>query len=66
MADQPLFAQRGSTAEVEEGHAFAPKFDADGLLTAGEIAGLKSYEIAQRGIEDRKIRFSDLATCKQR
>ena len=33
MADQTLFAQRGSSAEVEEGRAFAPKFDADGLLT---------------------------------
>jgi phosphoribosyl-AMP cyclohydrolase len=28
-----VFAERGSTAEVEEGVAFAPKFDADGLLT---------------------------------
>ena len=28
-----LFAQRGSTLEVEEGRALAPKFDADGLLT---------------------------------
>jgi phosphoribosyl-AMP cyclohydrolase len=28
------FAPRGSTAEVEEGRAFAPKFDADGLITA--------------------------------
>src|SRR5215831_9975423 len=27
------FAERGSTAEVEEGAAFAPKFDADGLVT---------------------------------
>jgi len=27
------FAERGSTAEVEEGTAFAPKFDADGLVT---------------------------------
>ena len=34
MADQPFpFAQRGSTGEVEEGLAFAPKFDADGLIT---------------------------------
>jgi phosphoribosyl-AMP cyclohydrolase len=33
LADQTLFAQRGSSAEVEEGRAFAPKFDADGLLT---------------------------------
>jgi phosphoribosyl-AMP cyclohydrolase len=27
------FAARGSTEEVEEGRAFAPKFDADGLVT---------------------------------
>ena len=27
------FAVRGSTDEVEEGRAFAPKFDADGLVT---------------------------------
>ena len=27
------FAQRGSAAEVEEGRVFAPKFDADGLVT---------------------------------
>ena len=27
------FAERGSTGEVEEGRAFAPKFDADGLVT---------------------------------
>ena len=29
----PIFAPRGSTEEVEEGRAFAPKFDADGLVT---------------------------------
>jgi phosphoribosyl-AMP cyclohydrolase len=34
LADKSLFAPRGSTAEVEEGLAFAPKFDADGLITA--------------------------------
>ena len=33
MAEQPTFAQRGSTEAVEEGLAFAPKFDADGLVT---------------------------------
>jgi phosphoribosyl-AMP cyclohydrolase len=33
LADQSFFAQRGSTQEVEEGRAFAPKFDADGLVT---------------------------------
>ncbi|HEY6992177.1 MAG TPA: phosphoribosyl-AMP cyclohydrolase [Xanthobacteraceae bacterium] len=34
MPDTPsIFAQHGSTDEVEEGRAFAPKFDADGLVT---------------------------------
>src|SRR4029450_9263800 len=34
LSDQlSSFAQRGSTEEVEEGRAFAPKFDADGLVT---------------------------------
>jgi phosphoribosyl-AMP cyclohydrolase len=33
VVDQPVFAPRGSAHEVEEGRAFAPKFDADGLLT---------------------------------
>jgi phosphoribosyl-AMP cyclohydrolase len=28
------FATRGSTSEIEEGRAFAPKFDSDGLVTA--------------------------------
>src|SRR6478735_2971985 len=31
--DKLSFTQRGSTEEVEEGRAFAPKFDADGLVT---------------------------------
>ena len=34
MTDEPAFAPRGSTIEIEEGLAFAPKFDADGLITA--------------------------------
>ena len=33
MSDAITFSPQGSTAEVEEGRAFAPKFDADGLLT---------------------------------
>ena len=34
MSDTPYpFSKRGSTEEVEEGRAFAPKFDADGLVT---------------------------------
>ena len=33
MAEQSIFAQRSSTEAVEEGLAFAPKFDADGLVT---------------------------------
>ena len=34
MTDESAFARRGSTVEVEEGLTFAPKFDADGLITA--------------------------------
>lgn len=34
MTTSPLFATRGSDAEIEEGSAFAPKFDADGLIPA--------------------------------
>jgi phosphoribosyl-AMP cyclohydrolase len=34
LTDKSSFSSRGSTAEVEEGLAFAPKFDADGLITA--------------------------------
>jgi phosphoribosyl-AMP cyclohydrolase len=33
VTDQDTFAARGSTEEVEEGLALAPKFDADGLVT---------------------------------
>jgi phosphoribosyl-AMP cyclohydrolase len=34
MPDRPaIFAQRGPADEIEEGRAFAPKFDADGLVT---------------------------------
>ena len=33
MAEPSTFAQRSSTEVVEEGLAFAPKFDADGLVT---------------------------------
>ena len=31
---QSLFAARGSAAEIEQGLAFQPKFDADGLIPA--------------------------------
>ena len=33
MTEQSIFAHRSSTEAVEEGLAFAPKFDADGLVT---------------------------------
>jgi phosphoribosyl-AMP cyclohydrolase len=32
-SDKPFFSPRGSTEQVEEGRAFAPKFNADGLVT---------------------------------
>jgi phosphoribosyl-AMP cyclohydrolase len=34
LTDKSSFAPQGSTAEVEEGAAFAPKFDAGGLIIA--------------------------------
>ncbi|HEX4410002.1 MAG TPA: phosphoribosyl-AMP cyclohydrolase [Xanthobacteraceae bacterium] len=34
MPDQSPFAPPGPSAELEEGHALTPKFDADGLVTA--------------------------------
>ena len=33
MGNSYSFAERGSTEQVEEGGGFAPKFDADGLVT---------------------------------
>ena len=33
MSNSPIFVPPGSTAEVEEGRVFSPKFDADGLIT---------------------------------
>ncbi|MEI7806695.1 MAG: phosphoribosyl-AMP cyclohydrolase [Hyphomicrobiales bacterium] len=33
MSDKSSFAKQGPASEVEEGRAFAPKFDADGLIT---------------------------------
>ncbi len=33
MSENDYFARRGSPADVEEGRALAPKFDAEGLLT---------------------------------
>jgi len=32
MSDSPMFAQRQTIEQVEEGHELAPKFDADGLM----------------------------------
>jgi len=33
VSNSSPFPRRGSTEEVEQGRAFAPKFDADGLIT---------------------------------
>ncbi|MGB0571480.1 MAG: phosphoribosyl-AMP cyclohydrolase [Alphaproteobacteria bacterium] len=32
MSDSPMFAQRQTIEQVEEGHELAPKFDAEGLM----------------------------------
>ncbi|MFZ1103106.1 MAG: phosphoribosyl-AMP cyclohydrolase [Hyphomicrobiaceae bacterium] len=34
MVTLPIFAERGTTAEVEQGSRFQPRFDADGLIPA--------------------------------
>ena len=44
MTDTSSFATRGSAAEVEEGLGFAPKFDADGLVTA-VVTDIKSGDV---------------------
>jgi len=44
VTDTLSFSPRGSTAEVEEGLGFAPKFDADGLITA-VVTDIKSGDV---------------------
>lgn len=44
MTQSPLFPPPGSTAEVEEGLGFTPKFDADGLVTA-VVTDVKSGDV---------------------
>jgi phosphoribosyl-AMP cyclohydrolase len=53
LPDQITFAQRGSTEEVEEGSALAPKFDADGLVTcvATEVGSGEVLMIAHMDAE---------------
>jgi phosphoribosyl-AMP cyclohydrolase len=34
MASPPIFAERGTPAEIEQGLTFRPRFDADGLIPA--------------------------------
>jgi phosphoribosyl-AMP cyclohydrolase len=34
MTDTPAFAERGTTTEIEQGLAFQPRFDRDGLIPA--------------------------------
>ena len=48
-----MFAARGSTDEVEEGRALAPKFDADGLVTcvATEAASGEVLMVAHMNAE---------------
>jgi phosphoribosyl-AMP cyclohydrolase len=44
VTDTSSFPKQGSTAEVEEGLGFAPKFDADGLVTA-VVTDIKSGDV---------------------
>ena len=53
MADPSVFVPRGSTEEVEEGRALAPKFDADGLVTcvATEVGSGEVLMVAHMNAE---------------
>jgi phosphoribosyl-AMP cyclohydrolase len=53
LVDQPVFAPRGSAHEVEESRAFAPKFDADGLLTcvASDVRSGEILMVAHMNVE---------------
>ena len=53
MAGPSIFAQRGSTEDVEEGRALAPKFDADGLVTcvATEVGSGEVLMVAHMNAE---------------
>lgn len=62
----PPFAARGTTAEIEQGAAFAPKFDSNGLIPAivteaGTGAVLMfawmNAEALQRTLETRIVHF---------
>jgi phosphoribosyl-AMP cyclohydrolase len=44
VTDTPSFSPRGSVAEIEEGLGFAPRFDADGLITA-VVTDIKSGDV---------------------
>ena len=44
MTESTAFPKPGSTAEVEEGLGFTPKFDADGLVTA-VVTDIKSGDV---------------------
>ena len=44
MTDTSSFSPPGSIAEIEEGLGFAPKFDADGLITA-VVTDIKSGDV---------------------
>jgi phosphoribosyl-AMP cyclohydrolase len=44
VTDTSSFSPRGSIGEIEEGLGFAPKFDADGLITA-VVTDIKSGDV---------------------
>jgi phosphoribosyl-AMP cyclohydrolase len=52
-SDKSSFSPRGSTEQVEEGRAFAPKFDADGLVTcvATDVASGNVLMVAHMNAE---------------
>jgi phosphoribosyl-AMP cyclohydrolase len=63
---KPAFARRTTTAEIETGHTFQPKFDADGLIPAivtdassGDVLmfAWMNAEALARTIETRRAHF---------
>jgi len=52
----PVFAPRGSKADVEEGSAFAPKFDAEGLIAAMAIDSVSHEPLMLAYMNEESLR----------
>lgn len=54
----PTFAPRGGKAEIEEGTAFAPKFDADGLIPAMAIDAVTKEPLMLAYMNEESLRLT--------